>query len=71
MTESARGVVRMEHGTTAVVVFHADGRYEVEEVVQKASALKTGVREAGEIIATMPGDDSAGSSGSYARLDLK
>jgi hypothetical protein len=72
VSESQDGIVRMaESGTVARVTFHPDGRYEVQEIVEKASALRTGVREAGHLIATMRGDDSAGSPGSYARVDLQ
>lgn len=38
--------------------------------VQKAARAGPSLKEVGELIASMPGDDSAGSAGSYARLDL-
>lgn len=71
MSESARGVVRMEHGTLAEVTFHPDGTYSVDQIVQKASGLVTGMREVGDLLGSLLPEDAGGGQANYRRLDLR
>ena len=58
----------MEGGVVAKVLFRENGTFEVEEIMEKS---RGSVREAGRLIAQAPGDDSAGSQGSYAKIVLE
>jgi hypothetical protein len=72
MSESGRGRVVMQSGVVAEVVFHADGTFEVEEILQKATALgPPSLSDIGRLIAETPGRDEGGGSKNYARVDLK
>jgi hypothetical protein len=70
MSDSARGIVPMEDGPLAEVTFNPDGTYAVERIIRKSALANAGLKDALGLLAALPGDDSAGSAGSYARVDL-
>lgn len=71
MSDRGRGRVVMDSGVVAAVIFNSDGTYEVEEILQKATALgPPSLADVGALVATMPGRDEGGGSKNYARLDL-
>ena len=72
MSESQDGIVRMiGTGTLARVTFHPDGRYELQEILQKSALAGPTLKEIGDLIASMPGTDEGGGQGNYGRLDLR
>jgi hypothetical protein len=72
VSQSGRGRVVMDSGVVAEVVFRADGNFEVEEILQKATALgPPRLSDIGKLIAEMPGRDEGGGSQNYARVDLR
>jgi hypothetical protein len=71
MTESARGIVAMEDGPLAEVTFHEDGSYQLERIIRKSALANSSLADALNLLAQTEGDDTAGSAGSYARVDLR
>lgn len=71
MSESQDGIVRMiENGALARVTFHPDGRYELQEIIQKSPLSGSTLQDIGELIASTPGTDEGGGQGNYARVEL-
>jgi hypothetical protein len=68
--QGTKAVVQTEHGVTAEITLFEDYSYEVNSIVRKSALGGQSLREIGKMIAELPGDDSAGSDGSYARIDL-
>jgi hypothetical protein len=72
MSQSGRGRVVMDSGVVGVVTFNADGTYEVEEILRKASGLgPPSLSDIGKLIADMPGRDEGGGSKNYAKVVLE
>jgi hypothetical protein len=70
MSQSARGRVIMENGVLAEILFRENGTYEVTNYIRKSTLAGPSLKDVGKLIAEMEGDESAGSRGSYARVDL-
>ena len=71
MSDSALGIVRMENGTVAEILFHENGRYEVSEYLGKASGLGSPrLSEIGKLLFEMPRSDEGGGEQNYSRIDL-
>ena len=72
MTESGRGRVVMQSGVVADVTFNSDGTFEVEEILQKATALgPPSLSDIGRLIAEMPARNEGGGVDNYSRIDLR
>jgi hypothetical protein len=71
MAESGRGVVQMENGPLARVLFNRDGTFEVEEILEKATSLgPPSLSDIGKLLVETPSRDEGGGSKNYARVDL-
>jgi hypothetical protein len=72
MSESGRGRVVMDSGVVGLVTFHADGTYEVEEILQKASGLgPPSLADIGKLLVEMPSRDEGSGSKNYAKVVLE
>jgi hypothetical protein len=65
MSESARGMVAMQDGPLAEVIFNGDGTYQVEKIIRKSTLGKASLRDVGRLIAELPLDKHG-----TARVDL-